>query len=140
MVGLNGQGTQPSPAGPTAEKRENEDTEGSIEKEPVKAAAESAEKTSELDRTGTRATDVSAMTQATAAVSQKQPPRKWYRKLNPLRWGGVPPVPAERKPSPEHTAGFFSLLTFTWMGALMTVSPLLAPLVPRTVDVCAHTP
>lgn len=130
MVGLNGEGTQPEPARPTAEKRENED---GIEKELVKAAAEPAERTSELDRTGTRATDVSATTQATAAASQKQPARKWYRKLNPLRWGGVPAVPAERPPSPEHTAGFFSLLTFTWMGALMTVSPLLAPNVPRVL-------
>ena len=135
MVGLNGQGTPPEPALPTAEERENEDVEGSIEKEPVKTAAEAAEQTSELDRTGSRATDVSATTQATAAASQKQPPRKWYRKLNPLRWGGVPPVPKERKPSPEHTAGFFSLLTFTWMGALMTVSLLLSP---SLYLICSH--
>lgn len=133
MVGPTGDGTQPEPARPTAEKRENDDAEASIEKEPVKTAAESAERTSELDRTGTRATDASVTTQATADAGQNQPPRKWYQKLNPLRWGGVSPVPDERRPSPEHTAGFLSLLTFTWMGALMTVSPLLAPVVPRAL-------
>jgi ATP-binding cassette subfamily C (CFTR/MRP) protein 1 len=29
------------------------------------------------------------------------------------------PVPTERQPSPEHKAGFFSLLTFQWMAPLM---------------------
>ncbi|KAL3460144.1 P-loop containing nucleoside triphosphate hydrolase protein [Aspergillus heterothallicus] len=29
------------------------------------------------------------------------------------------PVPQDREPSPEHTAGFFSRLTFSWMSSLM---------------------
>lgn len=114
---------QPESELPAAKKREHGDAGEGIEKDSLKAAAESAVRDTELDRTRSAATDASATTQATAPASQKAP-KKWYQRLNPLRWGGTPPVPTERKPSPESTAGFFSLLTFTWMGALMTVRPL----------------
>ena len=110
----------------SAKKREDEDVGESVEKESVKAAGESAVRDTELDRTRSVATDVTATTQATAAPSQEASKRGWYQRLNPLRWGAVPPVPAERTPCPESTAGFFSLLTFSWMSPLMTVS-LLSP-------------
>ncbi|KAG8405028.1 ATP-binding cassette transporter yor1 [Metarhizium acridum] len=74
-----------------------------------------------LDVTKSVATDVS---DATGAPSTGQPPpakaKPWYRQINPLRWGGVPPVPKERIVSREYTAGFFSKLTFQWMTPLMT--------------------
>lgn len=114
---------QPEPADSITEKSRDEHVRDSVEKEPVKAAAEVAARDTELDRTRSTATDGSAITQATTTPSQTTPPRKWYQRLNPLRWGSVPPIPAERNPSPEHTAGFLSLLTFSWMGGLMTVSP-----------------
>ncbi|KAL0253270.1 ATP-binding cassette transporter yor1 [Diplodia seriata] len=49
-----------------------------------------------------------------------RPPREpWHRKLNPLNWGAMPPVPTERTVCPEHKAGFFSRLTFSWMTPIM---------------------
>jgi ATP-binding cassette, subfamily C (CFTR/MRP), member 1 len=48
--------------------------------------------------------------------------KKWYRRLNPLRWGPMPPVPKERQVSRETNAGFWSKLTFQWMAPLMRVS------------------
>lgn len=47
--------------------------------------------------------------------------KKWYRKINPLKWGPKPPVPETRLPSREYSAGFFSRVTFQWMAPLMTV-------------------
>lgn len=105
-----------------AEKRDDEDVGDDVEKESVKAAGEPAVRDTELGRTRSAATDATATTEATAAPSEEPPKRNWYQRLNPLRWGAVPPLPAERTPSPESTAGFLSLLTFSWMGTLMTVS------------------
>jgi hypothetical protein len=73
----------------------------------------------DLARTRSNATDASARTTATELQPQNLP---WYKKLNPLKWGGAPPVPHERIVSREHDAGFFSKLTFSWMTPLMTVS------------------
>lgn len=112
---------QLEPTQASAEKREYEDVGDGVEKESVKAAGESAVRDTDLDRTRSAATDATATTQATAAPGQEPPKRKWYQRLNPLRWGAVPSIPDERAPCPESTAGFFSLLTFSWMGPLMTV-------------------
>jgi ATP-binding cassette subfamily C (CFTR/MRP) protein 1 len=49
------------------------------------------------------------------------PKKKWYQRLNPLRWQEPPPVPEERTPSRETGAGFFSVVTFQWMSPLMRV-------------------
>ena len=46
--------------------------------------------------------------------------RTWYKTLNPLKWGTIPPVPKERHDSPEYQAGFLSILTFQWMSPIMT--------------------
>lgn len=69
------------------------------------------------------ATTITPATTATFATAPPGPPEKkpWHKKLNPLRWGSLPPVPAERMPSRECEAGFFSLLTFQWMSPLMSV-------------------
>lgn len=87
--------------------------------EPITAESERRNRP-ELDRIQSTATESSV---ATGATSQHGPQKKtWYQKLNPLRWGNTPPVPEERGPSPEYTAGFFSQLIFNWQGPLMTVS------------------
>lgn len=47
--------------------------------------------------------------------------KRWYKRMNPLKWGPKPPVPAERDVCPEYGASWFALLTFQWMAPLMTV-------------------
>ncbi|EFX02817.1 ABC multidrug transporter [Grosmannia clavigera kw1407] len=73
----------------------------------------------ELDRTRSAATDASAASAATSAPETMPP--SWIRKINPLRWGSVPPVPAERVECPEATATFFSRLSFHWQASMMRV-------------------
>lgn len=73
-----------------------------------------------LTTTKSYATDTSA---ATGALAPPEPQEKpWYKKMNPLRWGGIPPIPEERVVSREAKASFLSKLTFNWMTLLMTVS------------------
>lgn len=74
------------------------------------------------------ATDASATTGAVSAAAARYASRPWYKRMNPLRWGGVPMVPDERPVSREYRASFLSKLTFQWMTPLMTVS-----LAPRAV-------
>ncbi|KAI9767561.1 MAG: hypothetical protein M1840_005598 [Geoglossum simile] len=47
--------------------------------------------------------------------------RKWYRRLNPLKWGPIPPVPEEQSVSREVNASILSIITFQWMSPLMKV-------------------
>lgn len=72
-----------------------------------------------LALTKSYATDTSA---ATAAVdfNEEYSKRPWYRKLNPLRWGGIRPIPEESIVCREYKAGFFSQLIFNWMTPFMT--------------------
>ncbi|KAF3771283.1 hypothetical protein M406DRAFT_248309 [Cryphonectria parasitica EP155] len=66
------------------------------------------------------ATDVTATTQATGhAVGEDDKKKTWSQRLNPLKWGAIPPVPEEREVSHEYQASFFSKLFFTWQGPLM---------------------
>ncbi|OLN82088.1 Oligomycin resistance ATP-dependent permease YOR1-like protein 1 [Colletotrichum chlorophyti] len=72
----------------------------------------------EMKSTKSHATDASI---ATTTTTRRQPESKpWYKTPNPLRWGGIPPVPEERIVSREYKAGFFSLLTFQWMAPMMS--------------------
>lgn len=71
-----------------------------------------------LATTKSHATDASVVVNAAAEYAAKP----WYKKLNPMRWGGIPEIPKERIVSREYQAGFFSRLTFYWMNPLMTVS------------------
>ncbi|KAJ6161271.1 ABC transporter integral membrane type 1, partial [Penicillium chermesinum] len=50
--------------------------------------------------------------------------REWSRRLNPLRWQSIPPVPEQRSVSKEYGAGFFSIISFQWMSSLMNVGYL----------------
>jgi hypothetical protein len=83
-----------------------------------------------MDRTKSHATDASVTTTTTRQPDDT--PKPWYKRYNPLRWGKIKPVPAERTPSPEYKAGFFSMLIFEWMAPLMQVrrDPLEPPSVP----------
>lgn len=68
---------------------------------------------------------------AEAPDPELQPPtqkRKWYRKLNPMRWQTPPPVPEDRVASREHGASLLSIICFQWMSPLMRVSRI-----PRSV-------
>jgi ABC-type multidrug transport system fused ATPase/permease subunit len=54
---------------------------------------------------------------ATKSIRKKKP---FYKRLNLLK-NNPPPIPKERKVSPEYTAGFFSRLSWQWMQPLMRV-------------------
>ncbi|KAF2016030.1 ABC multidrug transporter-like protein [Aaosphaeria arxii CBS 175.79] len=47
--------------------------------------------------------------------------KRWYKRVNPLKWGPKPPVPKERVVCPEYNASWFAMMTFQWMAPLMTV-------------------
>ncbi|PWY94483.1 ABC multidrug transporter [Aspergillus sclerotioniger CBS 115572] len=47
--------------------------------------------------------------------------RPWHHSLNPLKWGDIPPVPAERAISGEYKANWLSQMTFQWMTTIMSV-------------------
>ena len=82
-------------------------------------------------RTTTTSTALSAL--STEALSTAEPSKKsWYRRLDPLQWRKVPPVPTERTVCPEYGAGFFSMLTFQWMSSIMTTG-YLRPLEPNDI-------
>lgn len=75
----------------------------------------------EVRRIQSSATDVSATTLAASAHApgDDNAKKSWSKRLNPLRWGAVPPVPEEREVSREYNASFLSRLFFSWQGELM---------------------
>ncbi|KAB8304597.1 hypothetical protein EYC80_003974 [Monilinia laxa] len=77
------------------------------------------EKRPEMKQVQSYATSNSAITRTDSNVYQ--PVKKaWYKKINPLKWGAVPPVPETRAPSKEYTASFLSLVYFQWMAPIMS--------------------
>lgn len=70
-------------------------------------------------RTLTTTTTTSSMTVESQIGSPEK--KSWYRRLNPFKRSTKPPVPKERRISPEYGASFFSLLTFQWMAPLMSM-------------------
>ena len=74
----------------------------------------------DVHRTKTTSTGISALTVDADLSTPEAPKKPWYRRLNPLKWGKDPPVPTERTVCPEYNAGFFNMLTFHWMGPIMT--------------------
>lgn len=77
----------------------------------------------EVRRMQSHATDVSTTTQATShhPAGADAAAKTWRQKINPLKWGPVPPVPEEREVSREYKASFISQLFFSWQGSLMRV-------------------
>jgi len=62
-----------------------------------------------------------ASTEAPGAPETTPPKRTWGQKLNPFKHKTLPPVAEARIPSREHSAGFFSKLTFQWITPVMDV-------------------
>lgn len=94
----------------------------SMEKENEKLNEEGAERRHEIRPMQSYATDVSTTTQATShhpGAGDDNAKKTWSQKLNPLRWGAIPPVPEEREPSHEYNASWISKLFFTWQGPIM---------------------
>ena len=81
-----------------------------------------------MGRAKSYATTTSAVTRTDSHVDAPPKKKPWYRKVNPLRWGKIPPVPETRGVSREYNASFFSLVYFQWMAPIMSVrlSPLRA--------------
>jgi ATP-binding cassette subfamily C (CFTR/MRP) protein 1 len=75
------------------------------------------EKRMAVDRTKSHATDITTDSHADHPA-EKLP---WHKRINPLRWGGVPPIPEKRGVSREYSASFLSLVYFQWMAPIMTV-------------------
>lgn len=75
----------------------------------------------DVHRTKSYATTTSAVTRTESNASAPPQKKAWYRQINPVRWGGVPPVPEVRGASREYTASFFSLVYFQWMAPIMSV-------------------
>ncbi|OAA56992.1 ABC multidrug transporter [Niveomyces insectorum RCEF 264] len=73
----------------------------------------------ELSRIRSHVTEASIASAATSAAAAPAKQRSWIRKINPLYWRAVPPVPKERQENPEARAKFFSKLVFWWQGPLM---------------------
>ncbi|KAI9149228.1 ABC multidrug transporter [Paramyrothecium foliicola] len=128
---LKAQDTLAATVDPTNEER-HDDSDSSIaaqlnEKDPDRIEKIGGSEDDDADHVATRpelaatksyATDTSAATGLTTpAAGEKKP---WYKNWNSLRWGDPPPIPEERIVSREYKAGFFSLLTFQWMGPLMS--------------------
>ncbi|KAI9046549.1 hypothetical protein LZ554_009295 [Drepanopeziza brunnea f. sp. 'monogermtubi'] len=79
------------------------------------------EKRLEVGRTKSHATDASAFSRTDSHVDT--PPQKkqpWYKRLNPLKWGKVPPIPEKREVSREYSASFLSLVYFQWVAPIMS--------------------
>jgi ATP-binding cassette, subfamily C (CFTR/MRP), member 1 len=86
--------------------------------DPASSDEKQQQKASGLIHTKSYATDASVAPSTT--VSRHPVKKPWYKTPNPLRWGGIPPVPEERIESREHKASFFSLVFFQWMAPIMT--------------------
>ncbi|KAJ8108032.1 hypothetical protein OPT61_g8455 [Boeremia exigua] len=69
-----------------------------------------------LDSNTSAVSDISDSDTSTKGSVRK---KKFYKRLNPLKWGPKPPIPKEREVSPEYTANILSRLTFQWMQPLM---------------------
>lgn len=77
------------------------------------------EKRPDIKRIQSYATSNSAVTRTDSNVDHPVVTKAWYKKINPLKWGSVPPVPETRTPSKEYTASLFSLIYFQWMAPIM---------------------
>ncbi|KAF2185036.1 P-loop containing nucleoside triphosphate hydrolase protein [Zopfia rhizophila CBS 207.26] len=99
--------------------------------EPLDAVGTEKEVEANIEKRSTRG-DLSRIQSGTSRVSEfsddvsdakssASAKRKWYKRMNPLKWGAKPPVPESRHVSREYQASWLSLVTFQWMAPLMTV-------------------
>jgi len=80
------------------------------------------EKRPGLEHTKSYATTASAVTRTNSQADEPTNKKPWYKNVNPLRWGKIPPVPETRQVSREYGAPFLSLVYFQWMAPIMSVS------------------
>jgi hypothetical protein len=67
---------------------------------------------------------------------EKKEENVWGRILAGFNWLGKhrkPSIPKIRQPIPEYHAGFFSLLTFSWMSPILAVSPAVSQFVEEDI-------
>ncbi|KAF9692397.1 hypothetical protein EKO04_009468 [Ascochyta lentis] len=81
------------------------------------ADAKRRQSLSRLDSTTSAASDFSDSETSTRSSIRKK--KKFYKRLNPLKWGPKPPIPKEREVCPEYTASLLSRISFQWMQPLM---------------------
>ncbi|TVY81597.1 Multidrug resistance protein fer6, partial [Lachnellula suecica] len=74
-----------------------------------------------IDRTKSYATTASAVTRTDSHINAPPIKKPWYKNVNPLKWGKLPPVPETRGVSREYHASFLSLVYFQWVAPLMSV-------------------
>jgi len=74
-----------------------------------------------MDRARSYATTASAVTRAVSRADMPRQKKPWYKKVNPLKWGGVPEVPETRGVSREYNAPFLSMVYFQWVAPMMSV-------------------
>lgn len=105
-----------------ASYHEHSESDSGIEKDHDKILHDS-ERRAEVRRIQSYATDVSTTTQATShhAAGADRAHKTLGQRINPFKWGAVPPVPREREVSREYHASFLSKLFFSWQGSLMRV-------------------
>lgn len=72
-----------------------------------------------LEQVKSYATNTSAVTGIDSHTDAVKKP--WYKKINPLRWGKIPPIPETRRVSKEYRAPFLSLVYFQWVAPIMSV-------------------
>ncbi|PGH29073.1 hypothetical protein GX50_08186 [[Emmonsia] crescens] len=100
-----------------------ESTDPATAKQEGSDATLDLQKSKELARSlSSSHTEGSELSERRQAAEPAKPRGRWYRRLNPLRWRHIPPVPTERTVSKEYGAGYLSLITFQWMSSLMTAS------------------
>lgn len=76
----------------------------------------------DLERKTSETTDITELSSITQIKSKAEPTPKRSRwdRWNPIK-KKPPPIPEHRVPSYEHSAGWFSLLTWGWVTPLMSV-------------------
>ena len=78
--------------------------------------------TTNLQQAQSYATSAGTVSPTTTRATESASRRPWRKRLNPLKWGKIPPVPEVRSVSREYNASFLSLVYFQWMAPLMSVS------------------
>ena len=92
--------------------------------EPLELVVSDSDSTSSEPKSKDRPTALRTLTSTTTTSTQVPEPesrakKPWYKSLNPLKSRTKPPIPKERRVSPEYGASFLSLLTFQWMAPIM---------------------
>ena len=72
-----------------------------------------------LSRAESNTSAASDFSDSETSTKSSMKKKKFYKKLNPLKWGPKPPIPKEREVCPEYKASLVSRITFQWMQPLM---------------------